>query len=143
LNSGYYGVIGVLIAILVVMPLWKAYSRKRNERQGAPTAPHVDVPAGSGLVTVRRPYAGLQGAVRSLTVEVDGTPRGKVKAGKALAVALQPGVHMVRVTIGRNSSAPLHFEVTPGASVFYETEIVPGAFSSTIDLRRVEAQTAV
>jgi hypothetical protein len=72
-------------------------------------------------------------------VEVDGVRRGKLASGKAVAVILEPGRHSVRVTIGRRSSVSHDFEITPGASAVYEAEIIPGAFSATIDLRPVSA----
>jgi hypothetical protein len=137
MNPSFYTVpIAIAVVFGVVMPAWKAYSRKRNQRQGPPMA-QVDVPAGQGSVTVRRPYAGFVGAARSFTMEVDGVVKGKVKSGKAVAVALPQGMHSVQVRMGRIRSDYLTFQITEGAAIVYETELVNGSFSAKMDLRKV------
>lgn len=137
MNSSTYGVFGALLAMGLLMVVYRAISQRRNVRHGPPVAENIAVPNGHGTLIVRRPHAGLQGAARSLTVEVDSVARGKVKAGKAVAVALAPGWHSVRVTIGRLSSASLNFETVAEGSTVYEVELIPGAFSGKLDLRPV------
>jgi hypothetical protein len=137
MHTSYYSVpIAMAVMFGVVIPAWKAYSRKRNERQGPPGA-QVDVPSGQGSVTVRRPHAGLHAAARSFSVDVDGVARGKVKSGKAVALALAPGTHSVRVRMGRKRSDSLNFQITEGARVIYETEFIADHRSSKLDLRPV------
>lgn len=137
MHPSYYSVpIALAIMYGVVAPAWKAYSRKRNERLGPPVA-QVDIPAGHGSVTVRRPHAGIHAAARSFKLEVDGVVRGKVKSGKAVAVALAPGVHSVRMRMGSKRSDFVRVQITEGTAVVCETEFIAGHRSTRLDLRLV------
>jgi hypothetical protein len=64
-------------------------------------------------LTVVRATGSLTDRLRPYEIVVDDKPRGRVAAGKSLALALAPGRHRVRA----NQGAELEVHLGPGAEV--------------------------
>jgi hypothetical protein len=67
-----------------------------------------------GTLIVEGPPRGLMTFARPVTISVDGVVKGKVKAGKRLALALPPGSHAVQATGGGPAGPPLPVRLGPG-----------------------------
>lgn len=136
------GAITGLIAGLVIAAMTavsKSRAQKRLQTEGPPVPPAVDVPAGYGVVTVRRLSAGITAARATYDVFVDDVARGRVGSHTAVAVAVPPGPHSLRVGGRRITSAVRTFDMHAGGSITYDCEVVPGAFSGSIAIRPADA----
>ena len=132
------GAITGLIAGLVIGAITaasKSRAQKRLRTEGPPVPPPVDVPAGYGVIIVRRLSAGITAARATYDVFVDDAARGRVGSHTAVAVPIPPGPHSVRVG-GRRITSPVRtFDMPAGGSITYDCEVVPGAFAGSIAIR--------
>lgn len=136
MDQGWYTGLAVALILLLLRAVFRAIAR-RSQRKGPPVAPPVEVPDGFGLVTVRRPFTGLEGAAVPLQIVVDGAVRGKVKSGAAVSIPIEAGSHAISVAAGSKSSISFDFVTSPGGATEFETELVHRTFSAAVELRQV------
>ncbi|GIF14298.1 hypothetical protein [Actinoplanes teichomyceticus] len=63
---------------------------------------------------VEGPPRSLAVLARAFTITVDGQVKGKVRAGRRLALALPPGAHSVQARDGVQAGPPLPVRLGPG-----------------------------
>ncbi|NMO51592.1 hypothetical protein HH310_10355 [Actinoplanes sp. TBRC 11911] len=66
---------------------------------------------------VERPGATGIDRARAYEIIVDGEPKGVVRSGHELSLALQPGRHVVRARLDWTGSAEVPVHLGPGATV--------------------------
>jgi hypothetical protein len=68
-------------------------------------------------LTVQRPGASGIDRARAYEILVDGEPKGTVRSGRELSLALQPGRHTVRARLDWTGSEDVPVHLGPGATV--------------------------
>ncbi len=90
-------------------------------RRNATCATIVLVTQGAKIVFTR-PGGHYRDALRSYTLQVDGTPCGDLKPGQSVAIDVEPGSHIVRALISWTGSPRREVSLGPGDEVHLRVE---------------------
>lgn len=102
-----------------------AQSEPENANSSAPKPATIEI----------RRISRFAAALRNFTVWIDEEETGTLSSGEVDKFNVQPGFHVVEVTIDGNSSPAFEITLQQGELAVFECEVQMGFFTSSVDLR--------